>query len=93
MTRWHVETATGSRYTVTQRDDGTWWFGGRNVPNALSCELPADQEWEIDPPSPWPPELGHRMRLESIYRFGTGGDRRVPRGGKVTSQVTAVTVE
>lgn len=85
-----IITHTGSRYRVGRDADDRWWMRGANVPNPRSVRLSKDRWWRIRSPTPWPPELGERIRLMAPDDLEPGDPDRVPGGGKRTSPVRAV---
>jgi hypothetical protein len=89
MQRWEITTQSGSLYRVGLDADGRWWVSADNVESPASCSL-ADGCWEIQAPSPWPPELGRPFEFRAPARLSAGDQRRVPGGGKNTSAVTDV---
>jgi len=90
MTTTLVITETGSRYRIHEDVAGTFWLSGENVPNPQSRAI-GPEEWEIERPQPWPPEIGQRLWMPSAY-FNAPKDHpgRIPGGGKLTSQVQRI---
>lgn len=88
-----ILTATGSRYWVG-RDSrtGRWWLRGENVPNPNSARMDSSW-WEIEPPDPWPIQIGKSVMLYAPRDWAMNDMRRVPGGGKVTSPVRKVRVQ
>lgn len=87
---WRVHTETGSVYYVARDEEGTWWFGGDNVPNPISARLPEGYAWRIQPPVPWPLSIGARLFVDAPPELPMCHPDRVPGGGKRTSPVLRV---
>lgn len=85
-----VITRSGSVYRVARDIAGHWWMSADNIPNPFSVRLDPDRWWEIQPPDPWPPELGERIWLAPPEDMDRGDVRRVPGGGKRTSPVRVI---
>lgn len=85
-----LHTATGSVYRIFLDSADRWWFNADNVENPNSRRLNPDLWWRIAPPSPWPPELGSRIRLAAPEHLSIDDSARVPGGGRVTSPVRAI---
>lgn len=85
-----MHTATGSIYRVVRDAEGRWWFSGDNVPNPASRALDPELWWRIDPPRPWPPELGRGIELRAPACMDWNDPERVLGGGKLTSPVRAI---
>lgn len=69
--------------------DGTFWFGGRNVPNPWSSSLDG-QLWRVQQSVPWPPLLGEPTWVPTPTDLNCSDPRRIVGGGKLTSAIRAI---
>jgi hypothetical protein len=85
-----VHTYSGSVYIVKQTEEGNFLLQADNVPSRTSAQLNPEEEWPIQKPEPWPPQLGQPVTLLSRYFHDKTHPDRMPGGGKITSPVRAV---
>lgn len=91
--RARITTFSGSVYEVRRdvaRD--TWWMRGDNVPSIASVPLAKDEWWEIQWPSPWPPQFNESMLLRALESLAMDSPLRMPGGGKFTSPVVGIVI-
>lgn len=90
MQSWTIHTRSGSLYRIAVDSAGRWWISGDNVRTPISSYL-GDGCWEIQPPSPWPPQIGSPLTFLAPPHLEIGDPNRIPGGGKVTSPVVDIT--
>jgi hypothetical protein len=84
-----IKTYSGSIYKIRVDEDRRFWLTTDHVVNPNSTDING-QEWEIQQPRPWPPEIGQPMWLPTIHLFDFDHPDRIPGGGKSTSIVMEV---
>lgn len=87
---WRVDTASGSVYMVGRDSRGHWWVSAVNVLSRDSRVIPRG-DWPIEPPEPWPPEVGKQLYIAAAKVLPRCDPLRMPGGGKYTSPVRHVT--
>lgn len=86
---WQLHTESGSVYELRLAPDGTYWFGGRNVPNPWSVALDG-QLWRVQQPVPFPPVLGEPIWVRAPVELDRDDPCRIPGGGKLTTPLVAI---
>lgn len=86
-----LHTETGSTYELRVGEDGTFWFGGNNVPNPVSRPLDG-RLWRVQRPVPFPPLLGEPLFVAAPPELECDDPTRIPGGGKLTSRITAILI-
>lgn len=84
-----VKTESGSTYVVDRRGDSYYLYAKHN-PTVTSRNVNG-KEWEVA--QPMPPVIGMPWLVMSAHFFDKSDSRRMPGGGKYTSNVVDFQIE